>query len=244
MGAFRDFIDGLFGKKKRRATASGEAQGGESAGRVTTTSEETYREQDNLGTRHETYQEASTFWAVNMHQDIGPYLVYVFDKEADARRAMLDIGCFHQAADTGNLICTEVLTYGCYAAPDGTWEAEILGKDLSHDLWTAAKESFRKHGGHLKYDAGALKSESEPERSETESRSDQSRTSQVTFVREVKQTSQVNGQEMTYRIHTGPDAEAAKDFLKDHPVTKKMYYILVETPDGTYGRDVDGIYQQ
>lgn len=205
-----------------------------------------FQESDNLGTRHNTYKEASEFWTVNMHKDIGPYLVYVFDDGDHARRAMLDLPCFCEAEDSGNLICADVLTFGCYQAPDETWEVEILGKGLSHELWTSARESFRSHGGRLKYDTESLKSEVEPEQTGEHAAptAEDTEPQAVTFVREQKQISQVNGKEMTYRIHKGPNAAAAKAFLKDLPVTQKLYYIIVETPEGTYGRDIDGIYQQ
>ena len=49
---------------------------------------------------------------------------------------------------------------------------------------------------------------------------------------------------MTYRIHRAPDAASAKAFLEQHPVTRHLYYILVETPKGNYAQDVDGMYKE
>lgn len=40
-----------------------------------------------------------------------------------------------------------------------------------------------------------------------------------------------NGQ-ASYLTLAGPDAERAKDFLRNESVDRELYYIVVETPDG------------
>ena len=49
---------------------------------------------------------------------------------------------------------------------------------------------------------------------------------------------------MTYRIYKGPDRVSAEAFLKENPVTRKFYYIIVETPEGNYCRDIQGVYKE
>lgn len=46
----------------------------------------------------------------------------------------------------------------------------------------------------------------------------------------------------TYQTLVGDDPERAKAFLRDEPVDKERYYIVVETPDGTWGTDIEGLY--
>jgi len=46
----------------------------------------------------------------------------------------------------------------------------------------------------------------------------------------------------TYELYTADDAEKAKKFLLSKKVTRGFYYIEVETPNGTWGIDKDGIY--
>jgi hypothetical protein len=46
----------------------------------------------------------------------------------------------------------------------------------------------------------------------------------------------------TYEIYRAPNREQALAFLKSKVVNKQMYYIEVETPEGTFGRDLNGIY--
>jgi len=49
---------------------------------------------------------------------------------------------------------------------------------------------------------------------------------------------------MIYRVHKAPDAASAKAFLEQNPVTKQFYYIVVETPEGNYCRDIQGMYKE
>ncbi|MET9039796.1 hypothetical protein [Streptomyces mirabilis] len=50
-----------------------------------------------------------------------------------------------------------------------------------------------------------------------------------------------NGQ-ASYLTLAGSDAERAKAFLRDEHVDRKLYYIVVETLDGVWGLDIDGLY--
>ena len=49
---------------------------------------------------------------------------------------------------------------------------------------------------------------------------------------------------MTYRIYKGPNAESAKAFLQKNPVDRKYYFLVIETPEGNYCRDVQGRYKE
>lgn len=46
----------------------------------------------------------------------------------------------------------------------------------------------------------------------------------------------------TYEIYKGTDAESARTFLLTKRVDKKLYYIVVETLEGNWGMDVQGLY--
>ena len=49
----------------------------------------------------------------------------------------------------------------------------------------------------------------------------------------------------TYYIYRGPSKGAALDFLKtiQSPTGHNVYHI-VETPEGNWGKDIDGIYEE
>jgi hypothetical protein len=197
----------------------------------------TYREKDNRGTRHETLDQAANYWvARNVHQKFDPFALYVFDKQADATQALLELDCMHTAEDTGKIVCTETLIFGCYKRDDGKYEAIVCGDDLSIEVWESARNSFSKHGG-------VKKNEQKPEKShQTRVSTKGSDANRVKFVREDRKNCPVGT--CVYRIHKAPDAASAKAFLENNPVSKPLYYLVVETPEGNYCRDSDGIYKE
>ena len=125
------------------------------------------------------------------------------------------------------------MNHSAFLLSEGTYEAVICGDDLSHELWTLAKEGFARHSGRRKNDR-------EPERSAAAESSQESvGVEQVVFLREERL------QDGTlYRIHKAPNGAAAKAWLQQHPVAKSLYYLIVETSEGNYGRDKDGIYKE
>ncbi|WP_329072443.1 hypothetical protein [Amycolatopsis sp. NBC_01480] len=50
-----------------------------------------------------------------------------------------------------------------------------------------------------------------------------------------------NGQ-ASYLTLRGPDEERAKEFLAGEFVDRELYYVVVETPDGVWGVDIEGLY--
>jgi hypothetical protein len=217
------FLSSLFGK---RAPDKGRDQGRDS-----------FTEKDTRGTRHDTLSLAEAYWIARMPlRKKDPFVMYTFDAEEQAREALLELPCIHTAEDSQKLICTEVLIFGYYPTEGGTCEALICGDELTHELWELAKASFGRHGGRLKNDL-------EPETRATSAPEPKApQAGKVRFVREDRK--QELGATLIYRIHKGPDAASAKAFLAENPVSKKLYYIVVETPEGNYCRDINGIYKE
>jgi len=52
------------------------------------------------------------------------------------------------------------------------------------------------------------------------------------------------GKKVTYEIYSTKNKEIALKFLEEKKVDKPLYYIIVDTPEGSFGRDIDGIYQE
>ena len=198
-----------------------------------------YVEHDNVGTRHETSQMAIGYWMKERprRKTKEPFVMYEFSSLDQGRKALLEIPCIHQAKDSGKLICTKTLIFGCYQTDGSHCEAVLCGDDLTHDVWTNAHASFRKHGG-------TLKNELEPDRS---SRTNDQSIGRVTFKKkEVKDVRNNFGItfKCTYEVHQAPNAATAHHFLKDKTITEKDYYIIVETPEGNYGKDRDGTFKE
>ncbi|MFC1660994.1 hypothetical protein ACFL3S_06015 [Gemmatimonadota bacterium] len=199
--------------------------------------EKVYRERDNRGTLQDVQEKATAYWMARMPKiKKDPFVMYVFDREEDGRAALLELPCIHVAEDTKQLICTEVLDFGCYRREDGKYEAMVCGDDLTHELWEQARDSFVRHGGTRKNDL-------EPEKRETtEAAVSSGGASKVEFVREDRQ--QKMGKTFVYRIYKAPDAASAKAYLEQHPVVQQFHYVIVETPEGDYCRDIDGMYKE
>ena len=197
----------------------------------------TFKEKDNRGTRHDRLSLATSYWTARMPSPKkDPFVMYVFDQASDAEAALLELPCIHVAQDTKALICTEVLIFGYYQREDGKYEALVCGDDLTHELWEQAQASFAKHGGQRKNDL-------EPEKRAAPAKTGKpARPEEVVFVREDRESKM--GQTLVYRIHKAPDAASAKAYLEQKPVTQRLYYIVVETPEGNYCRDIDGIYKE
>ena len=61
---------------------------------------------------------------------------------------------------------------------------------------------------------------------------------EVAFMREDRDTDNV------WSIHQASCKADAMAFLSSHPVDRPHFYLIVETPEGNFGRDLHGIYQE
>ena len=107
-----------------------------------------FYEKDNRAFRIQRLSQADEFW--NEYEKWRPntrFLRYVFDNQLQAIEALLSITCIHQAVDTGQLICTEPITLGCYRIIDGRCEAFLAGEKLTYRIWSEATEKFSSHHG-------------------------------------------------------------------------------------------------
>ena len=48
----------------------------------------------------------------------------------------------------------------------------------------------------------------------------------------------------TYEVYAARTKDEALSFLRSRSVADRLYYIVVETPEGNWGLDIDGIYQE
>lgn len=202
-----------------------------------------FKEKDNLGTRHDSASETAAYWFSRNASSIkDPFVIYTFESEKEAKKALLELPCIHTASDSGKLICTETLMFGCYKVEGGEYEAILCGGDLKYELWEKAKKSFIKYGGRPK-GQGALAPKKKAVSASGKNVRD---ADQIRFVRKDREKKHMGNVEVTfvYEMYQGPNAASAKEFLAKKSVSKQHYYIVVETPEGNYGRDIDGIYKE
>ena len=195
--------------------------------------EKQYYEKDNRGNRHDTLEKAHLYW---MNQRFcmekkAPFVLFKFNNPFSAQQALLSLPFIHRALDTGKLICDRVMEFGYYPVDIGIYEAIVCGFDLTYEEFQFTELVFQKFGG-------VLKNHLEPSRfmkAYDFSNADKTRVKFKTINKKDK---------FTYEIYEGKTRADAMAFLGDRVVNQKLYYVIVETPEGNFGRDNMGIYEE
>jgi hypothetical protein len=197
----------------------------------------TYRQSDNKGTFQNTVSKASSYWMVQRpsQRNKPPFLLYTFSSEQSARSALLALSYIHVAQDTGNLICAYMMEYGYYAATEGEnsgglYEAIICGHDLTPQRFEETTAAFLQNGGVKKNDQPPTQTEP-------------ARNLEKGDVSAVKYKEDFVKDGNRYKVYTAPDKASALAYLEQNAVTEPSYYLIVDTPQGGIGRDIDGIYE-
>lgn len=202
--------------------------------------------QDNLGTRYQDAAHARTVWLASHLTTYTPVVIYRFPTLDAAHQAITQLSFIHEAADTGELIATEVVEFGCFVNEDGQGEVMICGKGFTLNRWQEAMDKLAAAGGILHREQ---KPEAQPSATITPAAPEErpavlaapaapTKTDNVTFVSEDHKGMH------TYRVHRAPSKAAAMAFLQANPVTQNYLYLIVETPHGDFGRDINGIYEE
>ena len=192
-----------------------------------------YYERDNRGTRQNTQEDAMLYWLRERPRlkERPPFILYKFKSSYEAEKALLTLPIIHKASDTGKLICDRIMAFGYYLTSNGYYEALIAGSDLTLEEFRAIEYVFQMNGG-------TLKSHLEPSPSIKPTNYSSVNKSSVIFKKKYKEG------KFTYEIYQANSRADAQAFLGDKVVTEKLYYIVVETPEGNFGRDNMGMYEE
>lgn len=190
-----------------------------------------YYERDNRGTRQSTHEDALLYWLRERPglREKTPFILYKFNSAYEAEKALLTLPIIHKAADTGKLICDRIMAFGYYQTDSGYYEAIIAGSDLTLEEFKVIEYIFQMNGG-------TLKSHLEP--SALKKTTNYSSGNSVRFKEKYKKGN------YTYEIYQANSRADAQAFLGDKVVNEKWYYIVVETPEGNFGRDKMGMYEE
>lgn len=215
--------------------------------------EKVYKSTDNLGTIYTSSKTADAAWhALGMMLDKGnkvtlydtqgksneitskgyPFICFTFDSEDAAIKGVSGLSFIKKAGDTNSFISLEVLEFGCYELEkEGKWEIIIWGENFTDELYQESNTKLSAAGGTKKGERiPKKKSQDKPKASNTGGK--------TTYIRTDHKGNN------TYEVHKAPSKSVAMDFLKNKSVTKGLYYIIVETPEGNWGKDINGIYQE
>jgi len=200
--------------------------------------EKVYYERDNRGMRVNTFSQSQSYWIVERFRSSrnDPFVYYTFMDENDAKMAMLELPFIHLASDSGKLICDDIFRFGYFAITNdgkltGEYDAFIAGADFTHDMWSITHKVFTKYKGVKKNDL-------EPNENVKSNSLANGNAKNVSFVRE-----NTNGSSV-WRVHKAPNKADAIAFLAQQQIRRSLYYIVVETPHGNFGKDIDGFYQE
>jgi HEAT repeat protein len=218
-----------------------------------------FKDQDNVGTRHETQESVEAFWLPYvMNRPDFPFIFYEMREKDDAMGAMLSLSPLKVAADSGKVICTDVLDFGIYPnfvkGQIRSWGFFLAGRRITPQLYEAAIASCKKHNGtnaRVSDSPNPAFAVSMPpagaasvtfDREERVDILEEMRARNIEFVG--LQSSASRPSIATKRFYRATSRDVALGFLKANVVDVPFYYLVVRTPDGIFGRDKDGIYEQ
>ncbi len=201
--------------------------------------EKQYYETDNLGTRQESMDQAAAYWkGVRARRSVmPPYTLFTFPSAEQAESALLELPFIHKAEDSGKLICDRLMTYGFYettrnGAPTGQYQALLTGSDLTAEEFRLAETAFSRHQGECSaHDAPAAPLQGVSAGEDA---------AQVRYSEVIRGYDGVS----IYEVYNGPDKASAMAFLRGKPVSRRYYYVIVDTPEGSFGRDMTGLYRE
>ena len=166
-----------------------------------------------------------------------PFTLFKFTSESNAEQAFLELPYIHKAKDTNNLICRKLLIFGYYKTKEGIYEAILCGKDLTLDEFNKAENAFKKHGG-------ILKNNLKPSNLAENKQKKEENMNKVGNSDNVKFNKKYQEGPFTYECYLAKNKADAMAFLNKKTVEKSLYYIVVDTPEGNFGRDIYGIYEE
>ena len=218
-----------------------------------TATQKKYKSNDNVSTTYTDYKQVNAAWQaqgmmldkgnrITINYDNGkskeviskghPYICYTFKTEETAKKGLSSISFIKTASDTNEFISLEVLEFGCYETETkGLWEVIIWGANFNNEMFNESASKLSAAGGMKK--GGRVP----PEKKQTKPKPT-NKAGKATYDRTDKQGPN------TYEVYKAPSQSVALEFLKKKSVNKPLYYVIIETPEGNWGKDKDGIYQE
>jgi hypothetical protein len=222
-----------------------------------------YTQSDNKGIYHNDLDLATEYWAERKKiKNYEPFLLYKFQDETDAVRALLEVECIKIAEDTEEIICTEPLIYGYYPVESGNYEVILCGTAMGKQLFENSMSVFLRNNGEKinerppedkkkKLEEPVIKKEAEntpskPEKKETQvqppgKKSEPEAKPEAEFLSDEFKAK--DGKDTKIRIFRAANSKDAIAFLETKLVTKKDVVLIVKTPEGIFGRNYHGIYK-
>jgi hypothetical protein len=178
------------------------------------------------------------FWAM---ADADPehfkYVAYLFPAMQDAQNALLQLS-FITAGTGGQLKCSRNIELGVYPH-QGKFVAFVGGTELHYALWREASAVLPEIA-----EAQYFRVSEAPEVMLEIPDIEQLLRDANLKVEHVENREGEGKDYSQYYVYRSPDKQNALEFLKRANVTEAGVHVIVQTPEGTWGKDENGIYQE
>lgn len=165
------------------------------------------------------------------------YVAYRFPSMADARAALLHLS-FISEAPGGQLKCHRDLQFGFYPHQD-KFVCFVGGTELHYALWREASAVLPELPG-----AEYFRVSTAPEVMLEIPDIEQLLRDENLKVEHVENREGEGDDYSQYYVYKAPDKQNALEFLKRARVSEPGVHVIVQTPEGTWGKDENGIYQE
>jgi hypothetical protein len=178
------------------------------------------------------------FWAA---ADADPehfkYVAYLFPTSQAAQDALLQLSFVSQGAD-GQLKSSRAIELGTYAH-QGKFVAFVGGTELHYALWREASAVLPEIA-----EAEYFRVSEAPEVMLEIPDIEQLLRDADLHIEHVENREGEGKDYSQYYVYRAPDKQNALEFLKRANVTEAGVHVIVQTPEGTWGKDENGIYQE
>lgn len=164
------------------------------------------------------------------------YVAYRFASMESAREALLQLSYVQEEAD-GTLSSAEDVLYGIYAH-DGKFVAYVAGMNLGYAPWREASALFPEL-----YEAEYFRVSSAPEVKLEIPDIEKLMADESIEVEHIQNIDGIGDDFGKYYIYETPDKETALVFLERVSVDSGGIHIIAKTPEGIWGRDSYGVYE-
>lgn len=172
-----------------------------------------------------------------------PMIEATFKRRVDARSALLDLPYFYSNPDQEHFFCCRPIEYGLSQLSNLLFGVHLGGVDLRPRDLQFAEDVFVRRGGDVRFVSVGCRSDLSKKRREVaRSAKKYASTGQVKFIKTERRS--MGGVDFEFDVYAADSEREALLFLSRETVGESFRYIVVETPEGSFGKDIDGVYRE
>ncbi|MBN2449222.1 MAG: hypothetical protein JXR77_02470 [Lentisphaeria bacterium] len=165
------------------------------------------------------------------------YVAYRYPTEEDAKAALLQLSYIHEGPNK-QLKCLRSIEFGIYPHQE-KYVVFVGGRDLHYALWREASAVFPELP-----DAEYFRVSAAPEVNLEIPDIEQLLRDSAMKIEHVENREGEGDDFNQYYTYRAPDKSSALEFLRRVNVSEANVHVVVQTPEGVWGKDENGIYQE